>query len=208
MTADSSDDLIQGLRSGDNAAWAKIIAEYGGPLRAYLRMHGCDDPDNTLGEVFLGMARGIKRFEGDLDSLRSWAYTIARRRMIDTHRYRSRRPQVAVDPADLSRLIAQGGDVEDEAIEDIGTQWAFQILSELTALQRDVIALRFVAGLTTPEVAKVMGTTQGAVKSHQRRALRRLRRSLDTNSQAAAVDVDDQPTQVSKRADPTMDTTT
>lgn len=204
VTTADFERVLVALRAGDNAAWGGVVSELGGPLRAYLRLHGCEDPDNTLGEVLLDMARGIDRFHGDRGSLRAWAYTIARRRVIDTYRYRRRRPQRPVDPSELDSLLRSGGNVEEEALDRLGTEWVLDVLGSLTKLQRDVVALRFVAGLTISDVAEVMDTTEGAVKSHQRRALARLHRRLSIE------DPDHRPSsassaQVSEEADPTMD---
>jgi len=51
-------------------------------------------------------------------------------------------------------------------------------VGELTQAQRDVIELRFAGGLSTAEVAKVLGKRQGAVKALQHSALAALRKKL------------------------------
>jgi len=48
------------------------------------------------------------------------------------------------------------------------------MLQKLTSDQQDVIILKFVEGLSNAEVGKVLGKSEGAIKSLQYRALRRL----------------------------------
>ena len=50
----------------------------------------------------------------------------------------------------------------------------------LSQAQRDVIELRFAGGLSTAEVAKVLGKSQGAVKVLQHSALVALRKRLSS----------------------------
>jgi DNA-directed RNA polymerase specialized sigma24 family protein len=58
---------------------------------AYLRAQGAPDCEDLLGEVFLQIARDLPRFRGDDDEARRWVFTIARNRLIDERRRRSRR---------------------------------------------------------------------------------------------------------------------
>jgi RNA polymerase sigma-70 factor (ECF subfamily) len=51
-------------------------------------------------------------------------------------------------------------------------------MAALTLEQRTVVALKFFEGLSNLEAAKVMGKTEGAIKSLQYRALGALRREL------------------------------
>jgi RNA polymerase sigma-70 factor (ECF subfamily) len=53
-----------------------------------------------------------------------------------------------------------------------------QAVGQLTQAQRDVIELRFAGELSTAEVAKILGKSQGAVKVMQHSALSSLRRKL------------------------------
>jgi len=54
-------------------------------------------------------------------------------------------------------------------------------IRRLPKRQREVVALRFYAGLSTEEVASTLGVSAGAVKSHLHRALQTLRTRLGTD---------------------------
>jgi RNA polymerase sigma-70 factor (ECF subfamily) len=55
-----------------------------------------------------------------------------------------------------------------------------RLLDTLTARQREILVLRVVVGLTAEETADAVGSTPGAVRVAQHRALARLRESLPT----------------------------
>lgn len=169
---------LAGLQAGEEDAWADLIDELYVPLLAFLRIRGASEPEDLLSEVLLHTASGISRFQGDEIAFRAWVFTIARRRLVDEHRYWSRRHSRVCDPADLINQPVPGGDVEAEALANLGTDWVLTLFQNLTAAQRDVVLLRFVAGLAIRDVADALDTTEPAVKAAQRRALKQLRRAV------------------------------
>lgn len=170
---------VAGLRAGDNDAWSAVVYELAGPLRAFISVRGANDVDGTLGDVFLDMSRNIGSFEGSWADLRSWAFTIARRRVIDDHRYFQRRPSETVDPFSMGRISSPAGNNEADAMGSLGTDRLLELINQLTPTQRDVIFLRFFLALTAPEVATVTGSTVTAVRANQRRAIRKLQRLIN-----------------------------
>ena len=65
---------------------------------AFLRgMVGPNDAEDCLQETFLAALRAYPRADGR--NLRAWVLTIARRKAIDHHRARARRPRPVADPA-------------------------------------------------------------------------------------------------------------
>ena len=136
----------------------------------YLRAQRADDPEDLLGEVFLQVARDVGRFSGDDDALRRWVFTIAHHRLIDDRRRRARRPQLS--DAELPDVPVAGGEWEPADPALVGA------LDRLTAEQREVVLLRFVADLPLEAVARITGRKTGAVKALQHRALETLGRIL------------------------------
>lgn len=167
---------IADLQRGSEAAWTQVVRTLGPHLRSYISMCGADDPDGTLGDVFLELSKAVARYDGDWEGFRTLAFVVARRRTIDGMRYRSRRPTVALDKSALDG--SPGGDVEQEALRQLDRDWALALLDTLTPTQRDVLTMRVVVGLSIREVAQIMETTETAVKANQRRAIDALRRHL------------------------------
>jgi RNA polymerase sigma-70 factor (ECF subfamily) len=72
----------------------------------------------------------------------------------------------------------QGGDVEDEALANVGALRVREVIDSLVPDQRQVLLLRILGGLTVGEVAAALGKSPGAVKALQRRGLAAIERQL------------------------------
>ncbi len=169
-------DIIEDAKQGSESAWEHIYSTLAGPVTGYLRSRGATDPEDLCSEVFLQVARDIHRFDGNADKFRSWVFVIAHRRLIDARRASTRRPEIVDELA--TALEIEGGDVEDEVMENLGNAWTANVLAALTEDQQEVLTLRIVADLSLEETAVVMGKRVGAVKALQRRALIAARRHL------------------------------
>ena len=171
-------ETLDAAKVGAEWAWIALYRELVGPVTGYLASRGAVDPDDLAAEVFLQVARDISRFEGNELSFRSWVFVIAHRRLIDARRAASRRP-VTTQSTDMHSNDSVGGDVEEEAIEQLAVARMRQLFDNLTDAQRDVLALRVIADLTLKETAKVVGKRVGAVKALQRRALSAIKVQLE-----------------------------
>lgn len=175
------DDVLSAAQAG--AAWAfeVLYRDMSPTVTGYLRMHGAAEPDDLASETFLGVFTGLAGFRGDEDALRAWVFTIAHRRLVDDWRRRSRRPQVADDPGDLTELL--GGNVEEDALVGVGTESVHRLCAVLPDDQRSVLLLRILADLTVEQVAQAMGRSVGSVKALQRRGLRTLRAAMEKSGE-------------------------
>jgi RNA polymerase sigma factor (sigma-70 family) len=170
--------VLDAAKSGAEWAWSSLYREYWRPLVGYLRSRGAAEPEDTASEVLLKIARSVHTFDGSESSFRSWVFVIAHRSLIDDHRRSSRRPETTEWRTDIGD---SGGDVEEEAMEHLATGELLEALQSLTETQRDVLALRLVAGLTVDQVAEVVGKRPGAVKALQRRALVSLQKVIEVS---------------------------
>ena len=143
-------------------------------VHGYLRAAGADDSEDVLSEVFVRVARRLGRFQGDDHDLRRWVFTIAHNCLVDEHRRRSRH-RVFLRTVTIPEPSPAPNEPFDPALHDA--------LSQLTAEQREVVTLRFVADLAIDEVARITGRPIGAVKSLQHRALRALGSALVTDQE-------------------------
>jgi RNA polymerase sigma factor (sigma-70 family) len=172
---ESFPQILAAARTGAEWAWTSIYHDLASHVLGYLRANKADDAEDLTGEVFLQVVRDLGRFEGSEKEFRSWVFTIAHHRMLDSRRRHARRP---LEP--LVRVIAeeQGGDVEAEALAHLGAERVRSVIERLAPDQREVLLLRILGGLTVREVAEALGKTQGAVKALQRRGLAVIERML------------------------------
>ena len=132
----------------------------------YLRAQSVEDPEDLAAEVSLQVVRDLPRFTGDDASLRRWVFTIAHHRLVDHHRHRRRRPRI------VAGVGADAPGADDTA--HLLDPRLIEALRTLTADQRDVVVLRFVADLGVADVARLLRRRQGAVKALQHRVLANL----------------------------------
>lgn len=168
---------LNAAKEGAEWAWAVLYRDLAGSVTGYLASRGAREPEDLASETFLQVARNVHGFEGDEAAFRSWVFVIAHRRLIDSRRAQGRRPTT-------TRLSGEetehpGGDVEDEAVDQLVTIELKAAFDKLTEIQRDVLALRIIGHLTLEETAEVVGKRVGAVKAAQRRGLLALHQHLD-----------------------------
>lgn len=168
--------VLSAAADGADWAWGELYRELAPGLLRFLTAHGAADPEDCLGEVFLQIVRTLGGFDGDEAALRTWAFTIARSRLIDSWRREQRRParsgEDVVEAADQHRpsLPTDSPSEQRAAIAEI--------LAGLSNDHRDVLLLRYVHQFSVEETAQIVAKSEGAVRVLQHRALRALRRRL------------------------------
>ena len=143
---------------------------------AYLQLGDVQQAEDLASEVLLRVLESLKGYRFRGVPLTAWVFRIARNYLIDLHRRRQRRPQVSLyegipSTEDSPQAVAERSVAQDEVR---------LALTGLTEEQRQVIILKFVEGMDNASVARVMGRSQGAVKSLQHRALISLRKILSS----------------------------
>lgn len=177
-THDQFDIVLAAARCDAGWAFERLFHTFSPRVSGYLRAQGAAEPDELTNDVFLSAFRALGRFEGDEAAFRAWLFTIARNRLIDERRKQSRRTVLVAADMSAPPEVA-GGDVEDEALANLGGRWLRSVLDELAPEQRDVLVLRIVGDLTIDRIADVLGKRPGAVKALQRRGLASVKRLLD-----------------------------
>ncbi len=167
------DDVLAAAQHGSEWAWQQILGELGPPVQAYARSQGVADPEDILSQVLEGVVRGIDRFKGTESSFRSWVFTIAHSRIVDERRRARRGPDMA--DQELPEVAGPHRDLHDTSVALSGDE-AMAMLDGLPTKQRQVLALRVVAGLSVDETARVLRTRPGAIRVALHRALKTLRR--------------------------------
>jgi len=172
----SDDDLLERATQFDQEALAEIYDRYAQRLYQYIyhRVGERELAEDLTGEVFVRMLEAIGRGSFARVSLRAWLYRIAHNLVIDHYRAQPSEEPVLLDDG----LRAVSGDSwapTDAWLAQVSLRAA---LNQLPETQQQVIVLRFGEGLTAPEVAEVLGKTEGAVRALQHRAVAALRAIL------------------------------
>ena len=173
VVGDDFAEILAAAQDGDDLKFAVLWRDANPALLRYLRVLAPENAEDIAAETWVHVIRGLPRFVGDEAAWRAWLFTTARRRLIDLARLRKRHPAEPLDglsAADMPRTP----DAAQIALENIATESAIALLSQLPAQQADVILLRVVAGLDTEVVAEMLGKSPGNVRVMAHRGLRKL----------------------------------
>jgi RNA polymerase sigma-70 factor, ECF subfamily len=168
---------LEAAGQGEHWALTKLFRAYQPPLLRYLRAQEPSVADDLASEVWVAVARQMRRFVGDEAGFRSWLFTIGRCRLIEHRRKAARRRTDPMSHDLLDAAITRGldGDPAVLVLDHLGAREAIDALvAELTPEQAEAVVLRVVAGLDVAEVARLMDRSPGSVRVLCHRALRRL----------------------------------
>lgn len=179
---DVPDELVSSAMAGDAGAVGRVIALIRPLVVRYCRARlgrldrSSVSADDVAQEVCLAVLTALPGYRIQGRPFLAFVYGIASHKVIDAHRATTRNRS---DPV---------ADVPDSAESDDGPeQRALRVelsgemkvlLDTLPDKQREILVLRVVVGLSAEETAEAVGSTAGAVRVAQHRALARLRRSM------------------------------
>ena len=174
--------LVERLRAGDEAAFATLVRMYqANLLRVAQTIVGSRAvAEEVVQDTWLAVVRGVDRFEGR-STFKTWLFHIlvnrARTSAGREHRTTPVRDDSLDDSFDSNGAWATppvpwADQVDDRIVADSLAARVREILPTLPAVQRQVVVLRDVEGLTSAEVAAALGVTDGnqRVLLHRARA--------------------------------------
>lgn len=169
------DELAIAATAGDVEAVGRLYDAMVGPIYRYVavRVRGREDAEDLTHLVFERIVGALPRYRHNGRPFAAWAFRIARNAVIDhQRRLRPTEPLGGMaEPADGVGLDALS--VRGEEIRELR-----EAIRRLTPDQQEAIALRYAAGLSAEEAARVMGRRAGTVRGLTFRAIEALRRHL------------------------------
>ena len=168
--------LVRRAQDHDEAALEALYQTYYPKIYnyAFLQMGDVQAAEDLASDVMLKMIESLHTYRLKGLPFGAWVYRIARNRLIDLHRRRRRRGEVDLSET-LDSSLANPQVLAERALERGQLQVA---LKHLTDEQRQVIVLKFIQGFDNRSVGRIMGRSEGAIKSLQHRAMASLRRVL------------------------------
>ena len=132
--------------------------------------------DDVAQEVCLAAITALPRYKDQGRPFLAFVYGIAAHKIADAHRAASRNKS---DPTDVvpERLSGEAGP-EQLAINAESSARMEKLLGVLPDKQREILILRVVVGMSAEETAEAVGSTAGAVRVAQHRALARLKAEI------------------------------
>ncbi len=171
--------LVARARLGDDRAWEALYRRLYPQLVAYAgRRLGAEVARDAVSEAMARAVARIERFTWEGGGFDAWMFGILRHVVIDVQRGTLARP--------VGAELDEGVSAEPGPLDTVlGAERAAAVraaFGRLGPFDREVLELRVVAGLSSDEVATVVGKRPGAVRMAQARALERLREMLEEHA--------------------------
>jgi len=166
--------LVLKCQTGDRLAWDDLYRQYNPSLGYYLRRLMGNDvlAEDVQQEVWLTVVRNIARLKSP-EAFTVWLYRIARTRAMDRLQSKTWHAELieeTTEPVDAS---------EDESFSPEDAARVHAGLAMLPAAHREVLLLRFMEDLSYEQVAQVIGSSVGTIRSRIHYAKGALRRQLE-----------------------------
>jgi RNA polymerase sigma-70 factor, ECF subfamily len=167
-------DLVRRAQDGDPEGFGLLYDRYVDVVFRYLLHRVGDRPtaEDFTSETFVRALRRIDSLSFQGRDVGAWLVTIARNIVLD--HVKSSRFRLEVATADMRDADRATAGPEDAVLQSMTNAELLAGVRQLSAEQRECVALRFLQGLTVAETAAAMGKKDGAVKALQHRAVRRL----------------------------------
>lgn len=166
---------MRSIAEGDREAFTSLVERWQNRLINFFYRSTSNraDAEDLAQETFVELYRVAPRYEAR-GTFNAFVFTLARRRLIDSYRKKSRRPLDYIDPTDFA--MQQQAEASDHCRE---IEEAFhRALSTLPENQRQAILMLQQQGLSYDEIAEALDASLSAVKTWIHRARTRLREEL------------------------------
>ena len=165
--------VVEAAQGGDQVALATLYDHYFPRVYRYAsaRLVSNEDAEDVTTEIFLRIIENLGSFAWRGLPFGAWVFRIARNEVVS----HVRKAKVRVTTGQLTELIQ---DPSPDHVDEIVTAFTVATVREaaerLPEAQRQVIALRFGAGLSVAETAQALGKTANNVKVLQHKAIAKL----------------------------------
>ncbi|MCR6486804.1 ECF RNA polymerase sigma factor SigK [Amycolatopsis sp. OK19-0408] len=176
----TAEELMVRVAKGDERAFELLYDQLAGPIFGLVRriVRDAAQSEEVAQEVLVELWRTATRYAPERGSALNWAMTLAHRRAVD----RVRSARASTEREQKATFEAARGRPFDEVAESVTARLersqVRRCLSFLTDLQRESVLLAYYQGYTYREVAEVLSTPQGTIKTRLRDGLIRLRDCL------------------------------
>ena len=175
------EEVAAGVRAGDPDAVGAVYVLLADRLLSYLmaRVRDRATAEDLLEATFLELLTKGCTITGGAAAVKVWLYRAAHFNALDHLRKARRRGEDSREDVDALDLLDPAPGPDELAESSDTARRVHTAMRELSEDQRQVLLLRYLAGLTAPEVAVVLHKSPGAIRSLQHRGVRALARILE-----------------------------
>jgi RNA polymerase sigma factor (sigma-70 family) len=156
---------------------ALLYERHAVPVLTYLRLHAptWEDAEDVLQEVFLAAMAQPRLLSLPEREQLAWLGGVARHKLVDHYRRAQRRPALPLEQLDEEIIEAEALAPEALMLVQETRHELWEAVQHLSAAQQQVVYLRFVGGLRSPQIASLLGKQEAAIRKLLSRAMNELR---------------------------------
>lgn len=182
--------LVEAARAGDPRAFGKLVERYRPRILA-LALHitgTANDAEDIAQDVFLKAFQHLAEFEGR-SAFFTWIYRIAMNRALQVRQQRRIRQGVDLDDPRVALAVAVDAHAAPHRALELRETYAQLVFAfdRLSPTLKTTVVLTTLQGLSYPEAAVVLGTTEGTIAWRMHEAREQLRRSLEVAATSSEV---------------------
>jgi RNA polymerase sigma-70 factor (ECF subfamily) len=176
----ADEELMQLVAASDSDAFEVILERHADAAfsLAYRMCGRRSVADEITQESCLALWRSGARYDRARASVRTWVLSIVHNRAIDALRRSGVHDRRRASDGGTAESLEASERTDAQAIENAASEEIRGALGELPAEQRQVIELAYFGGFTQTEIASMLDTPVGTVKSRMRLGLEKLRDRL------------------------------
>lgn len=181
-TSEELDSAVAAASQGDRTALAQVLENIRPLVVRYCRARvgaaerGQLSADDVAQEVCLAVMTALPRYQDQGRPFMAFVYGIAAHKVADAHRNSARNKSEPM--ADVPDVIAVTDGPEQRALDSEAGRQMNDLLSTLPEKHREILILRLVVGMSAEETATAVGSTAGAVRVAQHRAIAKLKKEV------------------------------
>ena len=190
ISGDGLDDVVARAVAGDRGALQEVLVTIRPIVLRYVRARiGSAErsglsADDVAQEVCLAAITALPRYRDQGRPFLAFVYGIAAHKVADAYRAMGRNQSDATDT--LPDRASSDLGPEQLAVNAEASARMERLLAVLPEKQREIVILRVVVGMSAEETAEAVGSTAGAVRVAQHRALTRLKAEMDGRGEGRA----------------------
>ena len=175
--------ILPRIAAGDANATAELVARYDRVIRWMARNQAGIDAEDAVQDIFVALWQNADKYDPAKGAESTFVGTIARRKLIDRHRKRMRRPQTQDIEAAPERIL----EIQSDAEASTELALASKVMRALRPVQQSVLTMSVLEGLSHSEIAGRLSLPLGTVKTHIRRGMMEMRQLMVTQPQERAL---------------------
>ena len=177
LTAQDEEILVRRAQQQDTEALTRLYEAYFDKIYRYLalRIRNNYEAEDLTQQVFMKVLKSIPSYKSTGVPFSSWLYRIAHNQLVDYLRQQNKKATVDIESLPLAH---EGDDPQYKIEQQIDIDELKTAIRRLTAVQQEVLTLRFAGELSIAQCSEIMGKSQGAIKALQHSAVIALRKAL------------------------------